>query len=196
MHAVRVLLFLITVLWPAIAISQQPPVYEYSLHLTPSECERGSAVLSLKGVSQNDSVSIDWSTGERNVHKVNNLEHGEYSVRIYVRHLDSTFHIRDTTLWFTIDTVKCPVGVPRHFSPNSDGYSDALNLTRVELYPNFEFHVYNRWGQRVHFQKNEYRPWDGTWLGMPLPDATYYYIFIYDSSRKDKLQKGDIAILR
>src|SRR5688500_18338449 len=99
MQTARTILILLTIVWPAIAPAPHAPVYEYSLELIPSECDRGSALLMLKGVSEHDSVSIDWNTGQRNVYRVTNLEHGDYSVRIYVRHLDSTIHVSDTTLW-------------------------------------------------------------------------------------------------
>ena len=92
--------------------------------------------------------------------------------------------------------VICPVSVPHHFSPNSDGYNDDLRMPLIEKHPNFDFQVFNRWGQMVHRQKKTYTPWTGQWLGTNLPDGTYYYILIYDAADKQNLQKGDITILR
>ena len=48
----------------------------------------------------------------------------------------------------------------------------------------------------MHSQKQNYTPWNGTWNGVNVLDGTYYYVFYYDGSNKDKIIKGDITVLR
>jgi gliding motility-associated-like protein len=181
----------------ALSLAAQKPVYEFSLKVDPVECAKGSAKLEIGGVKSGDSTSIEWSTGQRNLHAIGSLEEGDYSLRIYLkRKQDSLVFITDTTLYYNVPKLLCPIGISKHFSPNDDGYNDLLGITHVQNHPEFEFHVYNKWGQRVHFQKKEYKPWDGTWNGLPLPDGTYYYVFFYKSGDKDQIVKGDVTILR
>ena len=83
-----------------------------------------------------------------------------------------------------------------HFTPNGDDYNDTWNITKINLFPDFELFVYNRWGQLVHHQKNEYIPWDGKTLIIPVPDATYYYILYLSKNDRNKFIKGPVSIIR
>lgn len=170
--------------------------YKSELSIFPEICEKGSAYLSLHGEGQPDSLFIQWSTGEVNVKQLLGLKEGDYSVRVFTEHRDSLKHRNDTTLFFHVDKERCPVSVPKHFSPNSDGYNDRLGISNLSYYPDFELIIYNKMGQRVHHQQREYTEWDGKWLGSDLPDGTYYYILFFDKKNKSEFVKGDITILR
>lgn len=62
---------------------------------------------------------------------------------------------------------------PNVFSPNNDGYNDALTFEGAEYYPNTELQVFNRWGQEVYSSPN----YKNNWKPSPsLPDGTYFYI--------------------
>jgi hypothetical protein len=43
---------------------------------------------------------------------------------------------------------------------------------------------------------NQYIPWDGSSLNIPLPDATYYYVLFFSKSDKKNFIKGDISIIK
>lgn len=169
--------------------------YGFEISKTPAECARGSAILTISGTEPNDSISIVWSTGEQNVNQISNLNEGDFSVSISINPAADSIQV-DTTLRFKIEKELCKVSVSNHFTPNGDDYNDVLQITYVNNHPNFEFEVFNKWGQRVHFQKSTYVPWDGKWAGTNVPDGTYYYVFFYDASDKNKLVKGSITILR
>lgn len=174
--------------------AQEP---SFQLKTFPEECEKGSARLTVSGTLPKDSVRIEWSTGQLNLKTVPALEAGSYSVRVYIRRRQDTLvHSWDTTLAFNVEKTLCPVSVSRHFSPNDDGYNDLLNISNAQYYPDFEFQVFNRWGQRVHFQEKTFEPWDGTWNSLRLPDGTYYYIFFFEAGNRSKAVKGDLTILR
>lgn len=168
-----------------------------SISTEPERCEGGAAELQIGDQQSGASLEINWSTGERQSLKLKNLSPGDYwvNVRITTSH-DTVISVSDTTLYFSITTEICPVGVPLHFSPNGDTYNDDLRLSNIDHHPRFELQIFNRWGQLVHRQKNNYTPWNGEWAGVKLPDGTYYYVLFYDASDKKTLQKGDITILR
>jgi gliding motility-associated-like protein len=169
----------------------------YTLKATAEHCNKATAHLGITGEKTGDSLVVEWSTGERNVRNINQLSAGNHSVRVYLkRKQDTVYVIKDTTLAYIVEKTECEISVPKHFSPNDDGYNDRLQIGNVRYYPNFEFHVHNRWGQRVHFQKKEFEPWDGKWLGVDLPDGTYYFVFFFDGADKGKMIKGDVTILR
>lgn len=150
-------------------------------------CGKGAASLSISGGTQ--PYSIAWSSGQSGL-SADQLEAGNYSVTVQ----DASGH--DTSLYFSIGQEPCPVGIPNHFTPNGDGYNDVWSLSNIAHYPNFELVVFNRWGQTVHRQQQSYVPWDGTQLGVNLPDAGYFYIFYYDKDDHKNYLKGDVSILR
>lgn len=169
----------------------------YTLDLVPDHCAKGGAALSIGGNLPADSVVIGWSTGEVNTKKIYNLSSGEHNVHVFVKRVvDKKPLIKDTIIFYTIEKVECEVQVARFFSPNDDQYNDVLTISNIQNYPNFELEIYNKWGQRVHSQKKNYTPWDGKWLGVNLPDGSYYYVLFYDAGNKSKLVKGDITLLR
>jgi len=185
-------------------VSAQGP-YQYQLEKTMDKCVKGTVKLTVSGQQTADSVTTLWSTGATNTLQLNHLSGGFYSVQIKIVHrqdtsintVDTTLvFVKDTTIQFSIVQDECPVFVERYFSPNDDGYNDVLAIGNVEKYPNFEFIVYNKWGQRVYHQQAVYKPWDGKWLGVALPDGAYYYVFFFDADDRTRLIKGDVTILR
>ena len=66
--------------------------------------------------------------------------------------------------------------IPNGISPNGDGFNDAWYLPWLNGMTDYSIVISNRWGQ-VIFQTNDYSsPWDGTYLGNPLPAADYFYV--------------------
>ncbi len=164
----------------------QAPLF-VSLQKTDAFCFSGGASISI--FSGTPPYKIAWGSGDT-TYSINGLVPGSYSV--YVK--DAA--LKDTSIAFTIDNLTCEVAISNHFTPNDDGFNDTWGITNTVTFPNFELTVFNRWGQTVHQQTQTYKPWDGKSLGVNLPDATYYYIFYFDRSMKDKLLKGDVSILR
>lgn len=80
--------------------------------------------------------------------------------------------------------------LPNVFTPNDDGYNDALVFEGVQYYPNTSLQVLNRWGQEVYASSN-YR---NTWRpAKDIPDGTYYYILkLYNG----KEYAGHVTLLR
>lgn len=86
------------------------------------------------------------------------------------------------------------VVVYNSFTPDGDGINDYLEFKKLELYPNAQLEIYNRWGDRVFESVGYQKPWDGTYQGEPLPVGSYYYIIdLKDGSQK---QSGFINLIR
>ncbi|MEL7020001.1 MAG: gliding motility-associated C-terminal domain-containing protein, partial [Bacteroidota bacterium] len=83
-------------------------------------------------------------------------------------------------------------------SPNGDGQNDEFVISCVDNtanFPNNSLVILNQWGDEV-FRAAPYRNnWSGTYNGSSLPDGTYYYIFIPDTTGSDP-QTGFITIQR
>jgi gliding motility-associated-like protein len=80
------------------------------------------------------------------------------------------------------------------FTPNGDGINDTWYLENIQEFPENEVIVYNIYGQEVFHKKAYANDWKGTYNGTDLPDGTYFYVVIFEST--DTIFKGSVDILR
>ncbi|MDR3273664.1 MAG: T9SS type B sorting domain-containing protein [Flavobacteriaceae bacterium] len=69
--------------------------------------------------------------------------------------------------------------IPNFFSPNGDGINDEWRITGLEIYPEAQIQVFDRYGRQVLDAQPKRQPfhWDGKLNGRSLPQGTYWYIF-------------------
>ena len=85
--------------------------------------------------------------------------------------------------------------IPTVITPNDDGMNDAVEITCVDQNPENELVVYNRWGDEVYRASPYNNDWKGTYNDQPLPDGTYFYVFLRNATDTDP-QKGSLTIMR
>ena len=75
--------------------------------------------------------------------------------------------------------------IPEAISPNGDGINDVWNIGQIDLYPDVEIVIYNRWGESVWKSERGYpKPWNGLGNGKDLPLDSYHYIIdLHDGSK-------------
>lgn len=76
--------------------------------------------------------------------------------------------------------------VPTAFSPNGNGENDVFYVRGAGIL-DFEFGIFNRWGEQIYYSDNIEKGWDGTRpvTGDELPAGAYVYYI------KGKLTNGD-----
>ena len=85
--------------------------------------------------------------------------------------------------------------IPDVFTPNDDGKNDVWRIRYIELYPDAELTIFNRWGRRIYQTKNiAANPWDGKLRGRVLPTDSYHYIL--DLRDGSSPRTGVITIVR
>jgi gliding motility-associated-like protein len=85
--------------------------------------------------------------------------------------------------------------IPNAISPNGDLINDVWNIGMIEIYPNVEVKVFNRWGETVWKSEKGYpQPWDGRSNGKLLPVDSYHYIIDLNNGTKPIV--GNITIVR
>ena len=99
--------------------------------------------------------------------------------------------------------------IPQGFSPNGDGVHDEFVIKNlVNLYPNFQLQIYNRYGNIVYDYKHNGNPltqpkwWDGHSTGRmtmdnkaQVPVGTYFYT-IYFNKENSKPRSGYVYLNR
>lgn len=98
------------------------------------------------------------------------------------------------SVFITKDSIGCihPVNA---FTPNGDFYNDVWNIDNMDLYPNADIQIFNKWGNLIHHQTGLYEPWDGFINDGPAPSEVYYWIINLNHPDREVL-KGYITIVR
>ena len=94
-------------------------------------------------------------------------------------------------------TIRVPcldLEVKSGFSPNGDGVNDMFHIQGLQVYPENELQVFNRWGNLVFSQKGYKNLWSGDWNNEELPDGTYFYILTLEEGTEP--MKGYLQINR
>ena len=89
-----------------------------------------------------------------------------------------------------------PLYIPTAFTPNADGTNDFWELKGLEVYPNPEVQIYNRWGNMVFYSKGNYSPFDGTDSNKDLPEGIYIYKISPFPDRLEFQYKGTFMLFR
>ena len=112
---------------------------------------------------------------------------------IYTVTDDNGCTITDTII-VTSEKENC-LTIPNAISPNGDNINDVWNIDLIDLYPDAEVKIFNRWGESVWTSEKGYpQPWNGTSRGRKLPIDSYHYIIDLNNGRRPIL--GHITILR
>jgi len=79
---------------------------------------------------------------------------------------------------FVDPTVGC-FFISTGLTPNGDGSNDEWLLGGLEYFPDAKVQVFNRWGQVVFESTGYGSAWNGTYEGVLLPVADYYFLIDY-----------------
>ncbi|MGA9648339.1 gliding motility-associated C-terminal domain-containing protein [Pedobacter sp.] len=66
--------------------------------------------------------------------------------------------------------------IPNSITPNGDGINDTWKIIGASNYPDAEFYVFNRNGDKIFYSKGDVKDFDGTKNGKPLSVGVYYYM--------------------
>ena len=81
--------------------------------------------------------------------------------------------------------------VPNVFTPNDDGINDKFVIKGIDLVPNCQLVVFNRWGNKV-FESSSYK---NDWDGKNVAEGTYYFIFTLPENIVKPIN-GTITVVR
>lgn len=93
-------------------------------------------------------------------------------------------------------TVLPEVVIPTGFTPNGDGYNDTWIIDFIDLFPQVEVEVYNRWGELLFRSVGYQQPWDGRYSGGLVPVGTYYYVVDLNDPEFPEAFTGPLTIVR
>ena len=89
--------------------------------------------------------------------------------------------------------------VPTGFTPNGDGVNDVFSPLGPALRyaRDYEFDVWNRWGQQVYSSSDTNTGWDGMYNGSQAQTGVYAYMVKYKNVlNESKIIKGNVTLIR
>lgn len=92
----------------------------------------------------------------------------------------------------------CFIDVPTAFTPNNDGLNDFFRPHNAVKADNYEFRVYNRWGQLIFQSRNWQEKWDGRIKGQGQPTGVYVWMlsYVHRDTKKSVFKKGTVTLIR
>ena len=129
--------------------------------------------------------SINDSYGPYQVSPIfENLEMGTYT--LYVKDLNGCGIVTKTIY---------VLGVPKFFTPNSDGFNDTWNVKGIDPAINSKsvIHIFDRFGKLIKQISPVGSGWDGTFNNQPIPADDYWYSIIFEDTR---IAKGHFSLKR
>ncbi len=164
-------------------ISIPQPKLEEKIYI----CEGEETTLGVAG----DYIKSLWSTNSTE-NSITVSESGIYSVEV-----SNPCGSNKDTAEVLVSNCNCSGFFPNAFTPNGD----ALNNTFGPIYncevKTFKMSVFSKWGEKLFETTDLSNTWDGTYLGVPLQEGTYFYLADVIFSNKRKLsQKGTVYLLK
>lgn len=99
----------------------------------------------------------------------------------------------------TIYSKQCIAGfyVPTAFSPNQDGRNDYFKPIIGGIAVNYQFTIYNRWGQIIFSSRDPLQGWDGRMNGKEPEKGIYIWTCQYQLEGMDRRsEKGTVLLIR
>jgi gliding motility-associated-like protein len=163
-------------------------VFEISPPFCPDKPD-GEIRLNVTGGVSGTDYSYKWSDNTTN-RNLSNIPAGFY--KVIVTDLNEC-SISDSVYVEPVQET-CLI-IPNAISPNGDLINDVWNIGLIELYPEIEIKIFNRWGEIIWRSEKGYpQPWDGKSNGSSLPIDSYHYII--DLHNGSKPLVGNVTIVR
>tara|TARA_Y100000385_G_scaffold230751_1_gene242477 strand:- start:54 stop:2699 length:2646 start_codon:yes stop_codon:yes gene_type:complete len=83
---------------------------------------------------------------------------------------------------------------PNAFTPDSDALNEVF-LPLLGCHENFEFWVFNRWGENIFYSNDVNVGWDGTYKGRLSPIGIYSWKARYDGTKDNQVKFGEVHLM-
>lgn len=92
---------------------------------------------------------------------------------------------------------RADIVMPTAFTPNGDGFNDVFAPLTGRFSANYEFQIWNRWGQQVFRTNDNTAGWDGRFNGTESQTGVYAYLITYKNKlNENKILKGNVTLIR
>ena len=161
-----------------------------SIFASPNPTSTVESTVTIQTGSNNNSNSTNWYLDDSLVSQLHSFaytfpsEPGSYTVQLIVTNALGCSDTGYVTIVIEEDII---FYVPNSFTPNDDDFNNLFIpiITSGIDTKNYEFSIFNRWGELV-FEASEIGVgWDGTYKGVKCQDGTYTWSLKFKSKYND-----------
>ena len=176
----------------SVRVNDRPaPVFAFTREAALCEGDRGNVQLSANGAT---GLRYLWLTSNDTTRAITVGQAGQYGIRV-----TDPQGCTATATARVLNLCEPRVNIPDAFTPNSDGLNDVLQVFTAYT-ADYEFRVYNRWGEVIFVSNNPEQKWDGTYRGAAYPAMLYPFVISYKSEsfpeRKRVVKQGSVLLIR
>lgn len=168
-----------------------PPTFSLTQQASLCEGDQGQAQLAANGAS---GFKYLWIGQNDTTKTLIVARAGDYSIRV-----TDPLGCTAVGLAHVLNLCEPRVNIPDAFTPNNDGVNDVLQIFTAYI-TDYEFRIYNRWGEVIFSTNNPEQKWDGTYHGSTYPSMLYPYVVIYKSEsfpeRGRETKRGSVLLIR
>jgi gliding motility-associated-like protein len=155
--------------------------------------EKNSGIINPKVYGGWPMYNYDWTGLNNDSLQLINVASGNYTLAI--TDAKGCVHLEQFTL---LQEECCQAILPNIFTPNGDNINARLKPI-MDVNPiEYNFTIFNRWGNKIFESKDILNNWDGTVDGMPVKEDIYFY-YLKMKCKNDNVYfilKGDVLLVR
>jgi gliding motility-associated-like protein len=173
-------------------LTEPRPIQVVSEIIKPFCADKPDGTITLTVTGGDDSGIYEYKWSDNSVtSSITNILPGIYTVEV----TDKNRCTVKETIEVKPQNESCLI-MPEAFTPNGDGINDYWEILNIDLYPNVEITVYNRWGQSVWSSGKGYvTKWNGNdSRGNELPLDSYHYAI--DLHNGTGILIGTVTVIR
>lgn len=117
----------------------------------------------------------EWSDGTTD-NGIEELLAGTYVITV----TDNNNCVHADTVMLGVNDIDC-ITINNVITPDGNGKNDTWIIENIDLYPECEVFVYDRWGKLVYSSTAYDNSWNGTCEGKDLNNTEFYYVVTLNS---------------
>ena len=90
--------------------------------------------------------------------------------------------------------ISIPFFAPNAFTPDKDDLNEVF-MPILGCHENFEFWVFNRWGENIFYSNDINKGWDGTYKDQLSPIGIYSWKARYDGTKDNQVKFGEVHLM-
>lgn len=172
------------------------PIADFSIR--PEVTSIFDPTISIQNKASDDVTAWFYSLGDGESSIYSNFIHEYKSVGTFIIHqtVSNSFNCTDTISKKVKIEPEYRFWIPNTFTPNGDGLNDVF-MPKGIGWLNYEFDIYNKWGQKIFSTNETQKGWDGTYKGQPCEQDVYVYriTFINEVNSRGETHYGNVNLL-
>lgn len=90
----------------------------------------------------------------------------------------------------------CVLKIPNAFTPNGDGLNDFIKPMGICEFKNYNWRIFNRWGELIFSTNDPEEYFDGRMNGLPIPEGGYVYKVFLQTPTVERSINGTFTLIR